>query len=67
MKNFPKHFERENILIATGSKADFAGDVANNVLIDDLHINIDDWRGAGGIGVLHTSPEDTIIELKNLF
>ena len=37
-----------------------------SILIDDLEQNIAEWREAGGTGILHVSPEQTIEELKNL-
>jgi hypothetical protein len=38
----------------------FPNDV--NILIDDMESNINDWNNAGGIGILHKSPADTISE-----
>lgn len=38
-----------------------------DILVDDLQRNIDAWRKAGGIGILHTSPENTIKQLKEIF
>ena len=38
----------------------------NHILIDDRESNIDQWRAAGGIGILHTSAADTIQQLKKL-
>ncbi len=38
----------------------------NHILIDDRMKSIGPWREAGGIGILHTSAEDTISELKLL-
>ena len=38
----------------------------NHILIDDRESNIDQWRAAGGIGILHTSASDTIQQLKKL-
>lgn len=35
-----------------------------NVLIDDLPGNIADWERAGGVGILHVSPEQTIKEFE---
>ena len=37
-----------------------------DVLIDDLPINIQQWRNAGGTGILHVSTENTINQLKRL-
>ena len=37
-----------------------------SILIDDRQVNIDQWETAGGIGILHTSADDTIIQLKKL-
>jgi len=38
----------------------------NHILIDDRESNIDQWRAAGGIGILHTSAAGTIQQLKKL-
>jgi len=38
----------------------------SSILIDDLSKNINAWKAAGGIGILHTSPEKTISILKNI-
>ena len=38
----------------------------NHILIDDRKSNIDQWRAAGGIGILHTSAAGTIQQLKKL-
>ena len=38
----------------------------NHILIDDRKSNIEQWREAGGIGILHTSASDTIKQLKAL-
>ena len=35
-----------------------------DILIDDWEPNIKRWTEAGGIGILHTSAEDTIQQLK---
>jgi hypothetical protein len=44
-------------------KKEFASPEA--ILIDDRKENIDNWKDAGGIGILHKSAEDTIKQLKN--
>lgn len=36
------------------------------ILIDDMKENIDAWKKAGGIGILHTSGPSTIKQLKKL-
>lgn len=36
----------------------------DHILIDDRDSNIEQWRSKGGIGILHTSAEETINELK---
>ena len=49
----------------TGSqKGMFA--LEGSVLIDDRKKNIEAWEENGGIGILHTSAEDTINQLKAL-
>ena len=37
-----------------------------NLLIDDYIKNIHEWEAKGGIGVHHTSPTNTLAELKRL-
>lgn len=36
------------------------------ILIDDRQKALDSWTAAGGLGILHTSAEDTIAQLKEL-
>ena len=38
----------------------------DRILIDDHEDNIREWREKGGIGILHTSAQDTIKQLQNL-
>jgi hypothetical protein len=38
----------------------------NRILIDDMPNTINEWNSRGGIGILHTSAENTINELKSL-
>jgi len=35
-----------------------------NILVDDLEANCEDWASAGGIAILHTSAQESIKELK---
>ena len=38
----------------------------NHILIDDRESNIEQWKEAGGIGILHKNANDTIKQLKAL-
>jgi len=38
----------------------------NKILIDDRPDNVSQWKSKGGIGILHTSTQDTIKQLQNL-
>ena len=35
----------------------------DSILIDDSEENISQWRDAGGVGILFTSPDNVLIEL----
>lgn len=35
-----------------------------SILVDDMIGNIDNWRNSGGIGVLHTSFEDSLSQIR---
>ena len=37
-----------------------------DILIDDRASTVDNWKSAGGTGILYTSAEDTIKQLKQL-
>jgi len=52
------------ILRSASKKQEFAN--PESILIDDREINIEQWRKVGGIGILHTSANDTIKQLKKL-
>lgn len=52
-------------VVTSGSlKGQFAK--PNAILIDDTRKAIDPWIAAGGIGVLHTSADDSIAQLKKI-
>ena len=52
-------------VVTSGSlKAQFA--TPTTILIDDTRKAIDPWIAAGGIGILHTSADSTIAEMKRL-
>ena len=52
------------ILANSYNKKNYAD--GNNILIDDRPSNIDQWKAAGGIGILFISTAQTIEELKEL-
>lgn len=52
------------ILRQAEQKQEFAN--PNAILIDDRTSNIQQWRDKGGIGILHTSANETIKQLKEL-
>ena len=52
------------ILRAADKKQEFAS--PNAVLIDDRADNVQRWKDAGGVGIHHTSAENTINELEKL-
>ena len=52
------------ILAARKNKQDYSEE--NTILIDDLKPTINEWNAKGGIGILHTSAESTIQQLKEL-
>ena len=52
------------ILRSAEQKQEFAK--PNAILIDDRPSNIEQWRAKGGIGILHTSANKTIEQLKEL-
>ena len=49
---------------AAAFKSEYAA--PNRILIDDRADTIDRWKKNGGIGILHTSTQDTIEQLKKL-
>ena len=54
-------------LVDRKDKQDYATtDGKPNILIDDYIKNIKEWEAAGGIGIHHTSPSNTISQLKRL-
>ena len=57
--DIPVHivFRREKIQYCTGK---------DTVLIDDLAETIRIWKEQGGTGILHTDPESTMNELKEM-
>ena len=52
------------ILAFADNKKNYANE--NSILIDDREKNINQWKEAGGIGILHTDAASTIAQLKEL-
>jgi hypothetical protein len=52
------------ILAKRENKQEYSG--KNKILIDDYTDNINEWNSKGGIGILFTSTQQTIDELKSL-
>jgi hypothetical protein len=55
---------RKIYFASAANKAKFSG--PNKILIDDRKDTIDSWNANGGIGILHTSSENTIQQLQDL-
>jgi len=41
-------------------------ELPTDVLIDDRIRNIEQWRSQGGVGIHHTSPEETLSQIQNI-
>jgi cytidyltransferase-like protein len=52
------------ILRSADKKQEFAS--PDSILIDDREKNIEQWKSAGGVGILHTDAASTIKKLKEL-
>lgn len=61
-----KHYGIENGIICCLSKDKQIYGKKGDILIDDRAPNIERWVEMGGIGILHTSAEETIKKLKEL-
>jgi 5'(3')-deoxyribonucleotidase len=57
--NIPVHF-------GPYSKDKYMHCTFGDILIDDRESNIDEWRAAGGIGILYKNIEDTMEALKSI-
>ncbi len=61
-----KNYNKEDNVICCLSKDKQNFGTPADILIDDLAKNIACWEAMGGIGILHTSAENTIKELQKL-
>jgi hypothetical protein len=60
----PKAAKQAIFVTAATDKAQYAA--SNHILIDDRDRAINPWVAAGGVGILHTSAENTIRQLREL-
>lgn len=65
-KRFFPRYNSININISPTSWDKIVWCRPGDILIDDLEENIKRWRNTGGIGILHTSVEETNAELLSL-
>lgn len=61
-----KHYNKEDGVICCLSKDKQNFGARQDILIDDLPANIARWEQMGGIGILHTSADETIRKLQEL-
>jgi hypothetical protein len=61
--NIPNQYKKL-LLYPRNQKQLFAA--PDKILIDDMEQTINEWNKGGGIGILHTSADNTIKELKKL-
>lgn len=66
LQNFAKYFKEQNIIISNIDKEKLIKPTTNDILIDDRPQNITQWCSAGGIGILFTTPQNTISILNEL-
>ena len=58
-------FPAQNVIVSRGPKEDLVHPGADDVLIDDRAVNIDDWRAAGGRGIVFSDVDATIKDLTS--
>lgn len=61
-----KHYNKEDGVICCLSRDKQKFGKKHDILIDDLEANIKNWEAMGGIGILHTTAEETIKKLQEL-
>lgn len=60
---YAQHFPGVNV-ICVDKSPDKAAHALNAILVDDRQKSLDPWVEKGGIGILHTSVDDTIEQLR---
>lgn len=61
---YKKFYPTLEVIVVPKSPAKAAYANSTTILVDDRAKSIDPWVAAGGIGVLHTSVDDTIEQLR---
>lgn len=61
---YERHFPGLEVIVVSKSPDKAAYATPSTILVDDRLHSIDPWTAAGGIGLLHTSVEDTIERLR---
>lgn len=60
-------FPREGVILVRAGEDKAVYATPRSILIDDTLAVIQNWERHGGIGVLHTSYEDTVTQLETIF
>ena len=65
-KEWVKHYLGEEVQVKFGPHSIDKQNHCNpgDILIDDNHLNIKQWKEKGGIGILHINAKNTLTELK---
>jgi 5'(3')-deoxyribonucleotidase len=61
-----KHFSGIPVMFGPFSKDKHVHCQPGDILIDDRVSNIEEWRAAGGLSILHKDNNDTMTQLNNL-
>lgn len=62
-----QHFPNIAVMFGPFSKDKHRHCRSGDILIDDRHSNIEEWRAAGGIAIHHTNINATLYELSRLY
>ena len=61
------HIKTRNIhIVFREHKRFFAKEYPHTILIDDNSNNINEWKHAGGIGILHTDSSSSVVQAKSV-
>lgn len=63
---YKKHYSDLEVILVRKSSDKAQHAVSNRILIDDRVNSITPWIDAGGIGVLHTSTDNTVEQIEQL-